>query len=110
AGARFPWESAQSGDDQTPAFADRPAARAISLGSGQDEQHITADVALAHWQYYLATGDRQWLPTSGWAVLEGAAQFWASRALPDPNGGYDLNQVMGPHEHRDFINNSAYTN
>ena len=28
---------------------------------GLYEQHITADIALAQWQYYLATGDLRWL-------------------------------------------------
>ena len=110
AGARFPWESAVSGDDETPKFADTPASRLISLDTGQDEQHITSDVALAVWQYYLATADRGWLATSGWPVLDGAARFWASRATPDASGRYHITHVMGPDEYRDDVNDSAYTN
>ena len=30
---------------------------------------MTADVALAQWQYYLATGDQDWLRARGWPVL-----------------------------------------
>ena len=100
AGARFPWESALHGDEQTPPCCDE----------GAVEQHITADVALAQWQYYLATGDRGWLADKAWPVLKGAADFWASRAVPDPAGGLDINDVMGPDEHHDHVNNSVYTN
>jgi trehalose/maltose hydrolase-like predicted phosphorylase len=100
AGLRFPWESALRGDEQTP-----PGWEMADL-----EHHITADVALAHWQYYLATGDRTWLAEKAWPVLEGAAEFWMSSAVPNDAGGYDINQVMGPDEYHFPVNNSVYTN
>jgi trehalose/maltose hydrolase-like predicted phosphorylase len=100
AGARFPWESALRGDEQTPP----------GWEMGELEHHITADVALAQWQYYLATGDRGWLADKAWPVLEGAAQFWVSSAVADEAGGYDINTVMGPDEYHFPVDNSAYTN
>ena len=100
AGLRFPWESALRGDEQTP-----PGWEMADL-----EHHITADVALAHWQYYLATADRTWLAEKAWPVLEGAAEFWMSSAVPNDAGGYDINQVMGPDEYHSPVNNSVYTN
>ena len=73
-GARFPWESALDGTEQIPP--------PVSVNSeGLYEQHITADIALAQWQYYVTTGNAQWLRTRGWPVIQGAAQFWASRAV-----------------------------
>ena len=66
AGARFPWESALDGTEQIPP--------PVSTNSeGVFEQHITADIALAQWQYYLVTGDKVWLATQGWPVISGAA-------------------------------------
>lgn len=47
---RFPWEGGLDGREQT-----------TSLFFGGHEIHITADVALAFWQYYQATGDKTWL-------------------------------------------------
>ena len=74
-GARFPWESALNGTEQIPP--------PVSINSeGVFEQHITADIALAQWQYYEASGDLAWLKTQGWPVIAGAARFWASRATP----------------------------
>lgn len=97
-GARYPWEAALTGAEQSP-----PPGNVY-------EQHITADVALAQWQYYLATGDKAWLAAKGWPVIEGAAQFWASRAVPAANGGYNIDNVQGPDEYYFNVNNEAYTN
>jgi trehalose/maltose hydrolase-like predicted phosphorylase len=97
-GARYPWEAALTGAEQSP-----PPGNIY-------EQHITADVALAQWQYYLATGDKAWLAAKAWPVIQGAAQFWASRAVPAANGGYSIDHVQGPDEYYFNVNNEAYTN
>lgn len=47
-GAMFPWESDDRGEESTPTFA----------LTGPLEHHITADVAIAAWQYYCVTQDR----------------------------------------------------
>lgn len=100
-GARFPWESALDGTEQIPP--------PVSINSeGVYEQHITADIALAQWQYWLATGDRAWLRTRGWPVISGAAAFWASRATRVP-GGYVIRHVTGPDEENPNVSNEAYT-
>jgi trehalose/maltose hydrolase-like predicted phosphorylase len=101
-GARFPWESALDGSEQIP-----PPVRRNS--EGLYEQHIVADVALAQWQYYLATGDRQWLAEKGWPVIEGAAEFWAGRATKGA-GGFHITHVTGPDEENPNVSDEAYTN
>ena len=100
AGLRFAWESALTGDEVTPAWAE----------TGHLEQHITADVALAQWQHYLATGDREWLRERGWPVIRGAADFWASRAQPGPDGRLHITQTEGPDEQNWPVDDSAYVN
>jgi trehalose/maltose hydrolase-like predicted phosphorylase len=102
-GARFPWESALDGTEQIPP--------PVSVNSeGLYEQHITADVALAQWQYYLATGDRHWLAQRGWPVISGAAAFWASRARPGSHGTYHIAHVTGPDEENPNVNDEVFTN
>lgn len=102
-GARFPWESALDGTEQIPP--------PVSVNSeGLYEQHITADIALAQWQYYLTTGDKQWLATRGWPVISGAATFWASHAVRAADGSYHINHVTGPDEENPDVNDEAYTN
>jgi trehalose/maltose hydrolase-like predicted phosphorylase len=102
-GARFPWESALDGTEQIPP--------PVSVNSeGLYEQHITADIALAQWQYYLVTGNRGWLATQGWPVLSGAATFWASRARRGADGRYHIDGVTGPDEENPNVNDEVYTN
>jgi len=103
AGARFPWESALDGTEQIPP--------PTSINSeGLYEQHITADIALAQWQYYLVTGDKAWLQQQGWPVLSEAADFWASRATLGSDGKYHINGVTGPDEENPNVNDEVYTN
>ncbi|HTU88007.1 MAG TPA: glycosyl hydrolase family 65 protein [Solirubrobacteraceae bacterium] len=103
AGARFPWESALDGTEQIP-----PPTSVNS--EGLYEQHITADIALAQWQYYLVTGNRGWLATQGWPVISGAANFWASRATLGSDGRYHIDGVTGPDEENPDVNDEVYTN
>jgi trehalose/maltose hydrolase-like predicted phosphorylase len=103
AGARFPWESALDGTEQIPP--------PVSVNSeGVFEQHITADIALAQWQYYLVTGDKMWLATQGWPVLSGAAAFWASHAKRAADGSYHIDGVTDPDEENPDVNDAAFTN
>src|SRR5450755_184349 len=90
-GSRYPWESAVDGTEQIP-----PPASVFT--EGRYEQHVSSDIALAQWQYYLATGDRAWLASHGWPVLSQAAQFWASRVTVGAGGSYHINAVTGPDE------------
>jgi trehalose/maltose hydrolase-like predicted phosphorylase len=103
AGARFPWESAYDGTEQIP-----PPTSVNS--EGLYEQHITADIALAQWQYYLVTGNKTWLAQQGWPVLSGAAAFWASRATLGTDGKYHIDGVTGPDEENPDVNDEVYTN
>ena len=98
AGAEYAWESGMTGkEDTAPGLVYR------------NERHIDGDVALAQWQYYLATNDLNWLKTRGFAVIKATADYWASRAV-SVNGRYEIKQVVPPDENANLVNNSAYTN
>jgi trehalose/maltose hydrolase-like predicted phosphorylase len=101
-GARFPWESALNGSEQIPP--------PVSLNSqGLYEQHITADIALAQWQYFETTGDIPWLRAQGWPVISDAARFWASRVVRGARGSYHLLHVTGPDEENPDVDDEAFT-
>ncbi|MGH7575779.1 MAG: glycoside hydrolase family 65 protein [Longimicrobiales bacterium] len=99
-GAMFPWESAASGDEETP----------ICCLTGEFEHHITGDVGVAAWSYYQITQDRRWLQVRGWPMLEGTARFWASRVERNGAGRYDINNVVGADEFAANVDNNAFTN
>lgn len=100
-GALFPWESADSGQEETAPDNMYPAA----------EHHVTADVAIACWQYYCVTRDNDWLRTIGFPILRQTADFWVSRAEPDGS----LINLIGADEWNSnvhggkLVNNNAYT-
>jgi trehalose/maltose hydrolase-like predicted phosphorylase len=99
-GAMFPWESAGTGVEETPVW---------SL-SGPFEHHITADVAIAFWNYYCVTQDKLWLKDRGWPVLAATADFWTSRVERNGNGHYDIKNVVAADEWAENVDNDAYTN
>ncbi|RFZ90613.1 glycoside hydrolase family 65 protein [Mucilaginibacter conchicola] len=99
-GAMFPWESADSGVEETPVWA----------LSGPFEHHISADVANAAWLYYCVTQDKQWLRDRGWPLLSATADFWASRVERNGAGHYDIKNVVAADEWAENIDNNAFTN
>jgi trehalose/maltose hydrolase-like predicted phosphorylase len=99
-GAMFPWESAASGNEETPVWA----------LSGPFEHHITADVGIAAWNYYCVTHDKTWLKDKGYALLQATADFWTSRVQRNSPGHYDINNVVAADEWAENVDNNAYTN
>ncbi len=97
-GAEYAWESGYTGKEDTP-----PGL------TYRHERHIDGDVALAQWQYYLATGDLNWLKTRGYPVIKATADYWASRAMLN-NGRYEIKRVVPPDESAEMVDNSVYTN
>ena len=103
AGAMYPWESdPENGSEQTPHFA---------YVLGESEIHVNADVAIAQWQYYLATQDRAWLRAHGWPVIREVARFWASRATYDAGERhYAIAHVTSVAESNTDMTNDTFTN
>jgi trehalose/maltose hydrolase-like predicted phosphorylase len=99
-GAMFPWESAGTGVEETPVWA----------LSGPFEHHITACVALAAWNYYCVTQDKDWLKEKGWPLLKETANFWASRVERNGAGKYDIKNVVAADEWAENVDNNAWTN
>lgn len=111
-GAQYPWESTLDGSEATPESYIHPeTGEQIPVLHGKIELHITASIALATWQYWYVTGDDTFMQAYGAEMLLSMAQFWASRAENHPeHGDYEINNVMGPDEWHEHVNNNAYTN
>jgi trehalose/maltose hydrolase-like predicted phosphorylase len=102
-GAMYPWESdPENGTEQTPHFA---------YVLGEREIHVNADIAIAQWQYYLATQDRDWLRLYGWPVIRNVAEFWGSRATYNRDKRrYDILHVTSVDEDYNDVPNDTFTN
>jgi len=99
-GAMFPWESAETGVEETPVWA----------LSGPFEHHITACVSIAAWNYYCVTQDKNWLRERGWPILSATADFWASRVERNGPGKYEIKNVVAADEWAENVDNNAFTN
>src|SRR2546430_11592132 len=51
-GALYAWESADTGEETTPEQVVGPSGEMIDILTGRMEQHISADIAYAVWQYW----------------------------------------------------------
>lgn len=99
-GAMFPWESDDTGEEATPPFA----------LTGPFEHHITADIAIAFWNYYRVTQDITWLNEKGYPLMKEVADFWVSRVSDNNDGSYSINNVVGANEFAPNVNDNAFTN
>ncbi len=109
-GALYAWESADTGDEATPAFALAADGRVIPILTGQLEHHISADIAYAVWHYWQATGDDDFFRQAGAEILVETARFWASRCRLGRDGLYHIHRVIGPDEYHEGVDDNAYTN
>ena len=113
-GAMYPWESAWLEDGEvTPVWGavDIITGKATKIWSGFIEQHITADITFAVWQYYMITNDEDFMEKYGYEIMFDTAIFWASRLeWNDEKQRYHINEVIGPDEYKEHVDNDAFTN
>ena len=112
-GAMFPWESAWLDDGETcPLYAgtDIITGLPIKVWSGIIEQHISADVAFGAWQYGVIADDEAFMENCGYELIMDTATFWASRLEKGGDGRYHINDVVGPDEYHEHVNDNAFTN
>jgi trehalose/maltose hydrolase-like predicted phosphorylase len=108
-GARFPWESASTGEDVTPRLARLPEGHSVPIRTGELEEHITADVAWAAACYLDWTGDASFEPRARELLLD-TARYWASRIRVDGDGSAHIYGVIGPDEYHEPVDDNAFTN
>ncbi len=99
-GAMFPWESDDTGEESTPAWA----------LTGTFEHHITADVAIAFWNYYRVTNNLEWLKERGYPLMKEVADYWVSRSVKNSDGSYSIKNVVGANEFAPNVDDNAFTN
>jgi trehalose/maltose hydrolase-like predicted phosphorylase len=109
-GARFPWESAADGTDVTPRQGIDESGRTVPIRTGELEEHISADVAWAAWQYASWTGEWGFLEGPGRDLLLDTARYWESRIRTDGSGAGHIDGVIGPDEYHEDVDDNAFTN
>jgi trehalose/maltose hydrolase-like predicted phosphorylase len=102
AGTLYPCNPAGTGDLAT-------ECHSVDPPHCQTQIHLQGDIALATWQYYLATGDTAWLGAH-WPILRGLAEFWASKAKSNRDGTWSIDNVAGPDEYSNGVRDGVFTN
>lgn len=108
-GARFPWESAADGTDVTPRSGFLGGVE-VPILTGTREEHITADVAWAAHHYAEWTGRSDYLSGTARQLLVETARYWASRMRIDARGRAHIDQIIGPDEYHESVDDNAFTN
>ncbi|MFG2054374.1 glycoside hydrolase family 65 protein [Micromonospora sp. NPDC048930] len=118
-GALFPWQSGDSGRDESPSRSPSPVTGEWMEDWTGRQRHVNLAVAHSVWRHWETTGDLSFLAQSGLELLVETARFWAGLATYDPaDDRYDIRGVMGPDEFHDGypgrpgqgLDNCAYLN
>ena len=110
-GAFYAWESQDDGIEQCSKYnvTDPITNEPIRTYFDEKQIHISGDVALAFERYIGFTGDETILSDGGYKVIYECARFYMSRATLR-NGFYHFDDVIGPDEYHERINDNAFTN
>ncbi|GAG61203.1 unnamed protein product [marine sediment metagenome] len=112
-GAMYPWECADTGCEVTPKWGgvDFKTGKSQRIWTGELEQHITCDIVYSIWHYFQATHDHDFMYNYGLEIMLETSRFWASRLEYNPEKDqYEINDVTGPDEYSEHINNNTFTN
>ncbi|HPU13663.1 MAG TPA: glycosyl hydrolase family 65 protein, partial [Aeromicrobium sp.] len=100
AGALFPWRTI-NGEEASAYYA-----------AGTAQYHIDADISYALTQYFLATGDEDFLAREGIDILVETARMWVDLGFwrDEAVGTFHIHGVTGPDEYTTVVNDNLFTN
>lgn len=110
-GAFYAWESQEDGRDACSKYnvTDWKTGKPIRTYFNEKQIHISADIAYAYENYEKLTGDETLLEEGGDEMLKEISEFFLSYAT-FRDGQYHLDDVIGPDEYHERVNDNAFTN
>lgn len=118
-GAMYPWQSADTGEEETQEIHYNPLSGEWNPDFSRLQRHVSIAISYNVWEYFYVTYDLGFLHRYGIEIMLEIARFWASIAEYDEKDGrYHIRGIMGPDEfHEKYpdathggINDNAYTN
>jgi len=118
-GAMYPWQSGSNGREESQKLHLNPKSGRWIPDNSRLQRHVNVAIAYNIWQYYQATGDREFISFYGAEMFLEIARFWGSiAAYSHERKRYEILGVIGPDEYHDGypdaenpgLNNNAYTN
>ncbi|KRK90217.1 trehalose and maltose hydrolase (phosphorylase) [Levilactobacillus koreensis JCM 16448] len=119
AGAMFPWQSGEVGDEQSQVTHLNPLTNTWDPDYSSLQRHVSLAIAYNVIMYCRITGDQDFMAKYGLEMVQEISKFWLSKAqLAPTDHRYSIAKVMGPDEfHENYPNadttgltNNAYTN
>lgn len=110
-GAYYAWESQDSGLEacRSDNVTDPVTGETVVTYFGTKQIHISADIVYAIDRYIEATGDRSILDEGADDVIFECAKFFLSYSSIDENGYRHINDVIGPDEYHERVDDEAFT-
>ncbi|MCF8303660.1 MAG: HAD-IA family hydrolase [Bacteroidales bacterium] len=117
-GAMYPWQSADTGEEETQEVHYNPVSGRWGPDLSRLQRHVSIAIAYNFLEYFRSSLDYDFLHNYGMEVILEIARFWASIAKKEQDGKYHIRKVMGPDEfHEKYpnaekggLNDNAYTN
>jgi alpha,alpha-trehalase len=118
-GAMYPWQSGSDGREETQTVHLNPRDNSWGPDHSRRQRHVNVAIVYNVWQYFVVTGDREFLSHYGGEMILEVARFFSSLATFDERAGrYVIQGVMGPDEYSEKgpdsdepgVRNNAYTN
>ncbi|TDO78261.1 kojibiose phosphorylase [Halanaerobium saccharolyticum] len=112
-GAFYAWISGKSGKELCPSFffKDVISGRKIRNHFNDWQIHVSPDISYAIWNYYLASGDLDFVINYGAEILFEVARFLHSRIhFNQYKDQYEIIRLLGPDEYHENVDNNAFTN
>ena len=111
-GAFYAWESQEEGYEACSLYniTDAKTGEPIRTYFADKQIHISADVIKALFDHSTRTNDYTLLNHGGLEAALEVARFYLSYSSIDKNGVYHLNDVIGPDEYHERINDNTFTN
>jgi len=118
-GAMYPWQSADTGREETQRMHFNPVSGTWGPDLSRLQRHVSIAVAYNIWEYFYVTGDLEFLHQHGAEMMVEITRFWTSIARYDEKDDrYHIEGVMGPDEfHEKYpdakkggLKDNAYTN
>lgn len=110
-GAFYAWESQEDGVERCSKYnvTDPVTNEPIRTYFDEKQIHISGDIVLAFERYIEYTGDTSILEEGGYDVINECAKFYMDRAT-FRDDKYHFDDVIGPDEYHERINDNAFTN
>ncbi|MDR1697508.1 MAG: hypothetical protein LBR37_01130 [Erysipelotrichaceae bacterium] len=112
-GAFYAWESQENGFEACSLYnvTDAKTGQPIRTYFADKQIHISADVLYGFLSYYQATKDLDFLKRYCFRIFIEVYKFYRSYSTFDViTGQYHFNDVIGPDEYHERVNDNAFTN